>query len=291
MVGGPHAVLDRATQPLGQLVADVADLVLLASADDRVVEHVGIARRSALAPSMTHRIGRVVSRPRSRKPTSSSRAKVVFSVEPSTRASGCLVPSRAMPKATTQVCSAKWTPSTSRQTRSRLGQIRGQQLGQGGVGHGENRRDTADFESPGGLFDLGADRLEPDRAAARRQPAQHPLQREPAQQLGAREQLVGGHRQLPGAVGGPDPGPLDGHAPATKGHRALLVAVPHGAPVRVVLALGAGQRGDRLLHQRPHHLQPGAHGQRQQPFGGRLGDLGQGDGDLVWHGQRRPCSR
>jgi hypothetical protein len=40
VVGGAHAVLDRATQPLGELVADVADLVLLAPGDDRVVEHV-----------------------------------------------------------------------------------------------------------------------------------------------------------------------------------------------------------------------------------------------------------
>ncbi len=38
---------------------------------------------------------------------------------PSTSASGCLVPSMAMPSATTQVCSAKWTPSIIRQTRSR----------------------------------------------------------------------------------------------------------------------------------------------------------------------------
>jgi hypothetical protein len=40
MVGGAHTVLDRTPQPLGQLVADVADLVLLASGDDRVVEDV-----------------------------------------------------------------------------------------------------------------------------------------------------------------------------------------------------------------------------------------------------------
>jgi hypothetical protein len=33
-------VLDRATQPLGQLVADVSDLVLLAPGDDRVVKDV-----------------------------------------------------------------------------------------------------------------------------------------------------------------------------------------------------------------------------------------------------------
>jgi hypothetical protein len=52
-----------------------------------------------------------------------------------------------------------------------------------------------------------------------------------------------------------------------------------------VLALGAGQLGDRLLHQRLQYLQPGAHGQRQQAFLGRLGDLGQRDRDLGWDGQ------
>ena len=33
------------------------------------------------------------------------------------------------------------------------------------------------------------------------------------------------------------------------------------------------------------HLQPGAHGQRQQAFLGRLGDLGQRDRDLGWDGR------
>jgi hypothetical protein len=61
--------------------------------------------------------------------------------------------------------------------------------------------------------------------------------------------------------------------------------MPHGGPVRVVPALGAGQRDDRLLHQGLHDLQPGTHRQRQQALGGRLDDLGQRDGDLVRHDQ------
>ena len=60
------------------------------------------------------------------------------------------------------------------------------------------------------------------------------------------------------------PGPLDRDPPSPKGHRAVLVAVADRGPVRVVLALGAAQRDHRLLHQRLQHLQPGAHGQRQQ---------------------------
>jgi len=37
VVGGAHAVLDRAAQPLGELVTDVADLVELASTQAPVV--------------------------------------------------------------------------------------------------------------------------------------------------------------------------------------------------------------------------------------------------------------
>jgi len=40
MVGRSHPTLDRPAEVLGQPVADVADLVLLASGDHRVVEHV-----------------------------------------------------------------------------------------------------------------------------------------------------------------------------------------------------------------------------------------------------------
>jgi hypothetical protein len=63
------------------------------------------------------------------------------------------------------------------------------------------------------------------------------------------------------------------------------VAVAHGGAVGVVLAFRAGQPDHRLLHQGLHDLQPGADGQRQQAFLGRLGDLGERDGDLLGHDQ------
>src|SRR4029453_18588963 len=100
-----------------------------------------------------------------------------------------------------------------------------------------------------------------------------------------RKQLVAPHRQRAGAVGARAPRPLDTHPPATKGYRAPLVAVADRGPVRVVLALGAGQRRDRLLHQGPQHLQPRPGGQGQQPLLGRLGDLGQRDRDLFGDGR------
>src|SRR3954452_20479221 len=76
------------------------------------------ARRSAVEPSMTTRIGPVTSRPRSRSPTSRSVTSVAFSVDPSCSASGCLTPSRSMPRATTQQNSPKCTPSNISATRS-----------------------------------------------------------------------------------------------------------------------------------------------------------------------------
>jgi len=62
----------------------------------------------------------VTSRPRSRNPTISSVTSVAFSVEPSTSASGCLIPAMSIPSATTQHDSAKCTPSTMNATRSRV---------------------------------------------------------------------------------------------------------------------------------------------------------------------------
>ena len=88
----------------------------------------------------------MTSRPHSRSPTSRSRARVAFSVEPSTSTRGCLVPSMPMPSATTQQCSAKWTPSTSNATRSRSLRSRASSSARAVRVMATNRRDTADFE-------------------------------------------------------------------------------------------------------------------------------------------------
>ena len=45
--------------------------------------------------------------------------KAAFSVEPSTSANGCLVPSMSIPRATTQQDSAKCTPSKSKAVLTR----------------------------------------------------------------------------------------------------------------------------------------------------------------------------
>jgi hypothetical protein len=67
---------------------------------------------------------------------------------PSTRASGCLAPSIEMPRATTQVCSPKWTPSTSNATRSTPLRSALMSSARAVWVMATNRRETADLEVP-----------------------------------------------------------------------------------------------------------------------------------------------
>ena len=88
----------------------------------------------------------MTSRPRSRSPTIRSVTSVVFSVEPSTRDNGCLVPSMPIPSATTQVCSPKCTPSTISATRSSPDRSAASSSARAVSVAATNRRDTADFD-------------------------------------------------------------------------------------------------------------------------------------------------
>src|SRR4051812_1623324 len=100
------------------MILDVADLVELAAADHRVVEHLPDRRGQGFGAVQDgqDRLGDVQAS--SRSPTSRPRTRVVFSVDPSTTASGCFTPSIPMPNATTHRWSAKWTPSIMIATRS-----------------------------------------------------------------------------------------------------------------------------------------------------------------------------
>jgi hypothetical protein len=216
MVGDPHATLDRAAQPLGSLSRTLRSLCCWQLASTGWSTTSSTARRSALAPSSTHRIGRVGSRPRSRSPTVARGPRWRSRWRPPP-GQGCLVPSTPMPNATTQVCSPKCPPSISNATRSNP--LRSALMSSarrcGSWRQTAARPPSARCRTRPGRPD--ADRLQPDPIAARRQPAQHPLQCQPTQQLGAREQLVGDHRQLAGAVGGTDPGPLDSGCAGRRG--------------------------------------------------------------------------
>ena len=55
----------------------------------------------------------------------------------------------------------------------------------------------------------------------------------------------------------------------------------HRGPVRVVAALGADQPVDVGGEELAEHAQAGPDGEREQPFPGGAGELGEGDGDLL----------
>jgi len=61
----------------------------------------------------------------------------------------------------------------------------------------------------------------------------------------------------------------------------------HRPPAGLVLALRAGNRGHRLLHQRGHHTETGGHGHRQQPLPHRPGDVVHRQPHAVWQRDRR----
>ena len=71
---------------------------------------------------------------------------VAFSVEPSTSDNGCFVPSMSIPRATTQVCSPKCTPSTMNATRSRQDRSADSSSASAVSVWATNRRDTAERE-------------------------------------------------------------------------------------------------------------------------------------------------
>jgi len=129
--------------------------------------------------------------------------------------------------------------------------------------------------------DRRPDRPQADPPVAGRQPRQHALQRHLAQQLGVGELLVGGNRQLAGAVGGTDPRAAHRHPTPTQGHRTVLVAVPHRTAGRVVAALDAGQDGDILLHEQVQHRKADADRERQQALVDRAGELAKRDGQRL----------
>jgi hypothetical protein len=156
-----------------------------------------------------------------------------------------------------------------------LRQVLGQQLGQRGLGGGdEPARDRRTRRAHCGLLGALTNRLQAHRVAPGRQPGQHALHRHAPEHFGAREQLIGGHRQLPGAIGGAHPRPAHRHPTPTQAHRSGPVPVAGRGAFGVVASLGPARRGHVGLHHRGQHLQPGAHGQGQQPFLHLAGQLG-----------------
>ncbi len=165
------------------------------------------------------------------------------------------------------------------------GQIRAEQLAERLLRRGHEPAAHRRFRRGGrGRLDRLADGFEAGAVAAGRQLGQHPLHRQAAQDLGGGEQLIGRHRHLLGAVRAAHPGAAHRHPPAAQGHRAVLAAVTHRCPLRVVAALRPADPGHVRFHHRRHHLHPGRHGEGQQALLNGAGDLGQLHDQLLGRG-------
>jgi hypothetical protein len=81
---------------------------------------------------------------------------VVLSVEPSTSDNGCLVPSMPIPRAATQVCSPKCTPSTVSATRPRVDRSAAISSARAVSVAATKRRDTAEREVAVAAFSVRA---------------------------------------------------------------------------------------------------------------------------------------
>jgi len=228
----------------------------------------------------------VTSRPRPRSPTHSSVTRVVFSVDPSTSANGCLTGVDVDPEGDHTARLREVHSVDHQRDQVQPGQVRTQQVGQGRLGHlHEPARDRGPRGGRRGLRNPIPDRFQADPVAAGRQARQHPFHRHPPEDLGGGEQLVGRHRQLTGAVHSPDPRPLHAHPAPAQGHRAGPGAMAHRYPLGVVAPARTCQRGHVGFHQRTHHLQAGADRQREQPLAHVAGDIGHHHAHPLRHGQ------
>src|SRR3954454_23146609 len=227
---------------------------------------------------------------RTRRRTRSSRVltTVVFSVDPSTNPSGCLVPSTSMPSATTHRCSAKYTPSIINATRSKsVRSLASRSVSAVSVMATNSPRDRRLAGRPRRLLDRLADGLQAGPVVPGREPAEHPLHGHPPEQFGAVEHLLRRHRQLTAALGRAASRSAYRQPSAAQGDRPGFGAVPSRRAVRVVLALQTARRGHIRLHQLLLDLESVADREGEQSLAHVGSDLLHRNADMVGHGKCR----
>ena len=175
--------------------------------------------------------------------------RVAFSVEPSSTASGCLVPSMPMPSATTQALSPKCTPSTMNATRSRLSSRR--LISYARLSR-SRRRTAARPPTCWPRLPRSSDGL-PSGLVARRASSRSPA--------GTKSRWRRTGHKTAGAAPWTRrrPAPAAG-SPAAAARPGVTdpASLPCGYPARSALCLPAGPHNcvDVLLEHRGHHLQP-----------------------------------
>jgi len=201
---------------------------------------------------------------------------VLFSVLPSQRPSGTLIPSVVIPSATTQQRPFSLDPVEhqhreadvlQRATHERVEVLAG--------APDELARDRRLRDRPLGAEHALADGLARAREPPRRDAGEHLLEHHPAQRVTVSEVRVGDQPDLSAAVRGPHTRPLDTHAPPAERDLASLVAMTNRGALRVALALRAHDVVDLLFHQLGEHAEADADTQRQQPFLGCADQLTQ----------------
>jgi hypothetical protein len=149
VVGATHPFGDGGGHRVGQPVGDVAELVELAALDDRMVEHVqhgAVERLGAVDHHQDRPSDLQATLP---QPHQQVTHTVAFSVAPSARASGILVPSRVMPRGDHAGVLGHADPVDHERHQVQPGQILGEQLRQGACSvRATNRREIADFDVP-----------------------------------------------------------------------------------------------------------------------------------------------
>ncbi len=225
------------------------------------------ALRSALEPSIQ------TSRPcsaESRRSSRSARARrqtAAFSDAPSHSPSGTFVPSALIPSAHRHVYPASWTPSSMSTSRS-SGTGRAISSASAFRVRAMKRRETADLETERSSVPVGSS---PARVTAGGQSGQHRLHRPLREQVVGGEVGVGLELEL-APLARTRPRPTDRDLASAEDDLASARAVPAGAALAVVLALGADERNQLLLEQLVQHLQADADREREQALPHPAGD-------------------
>ena len=220
------------------MIFDVSDLMQLAALDDRVIEHVDhrLAQRLGPVDADQHRAGDVQAPlPQVHQQVGDQRGVLRGALHQRQR---MLVPVDVDAQSHDAARLGEVHPVDHQRHQIQPGQIRGEQLGQGGFGHRHKPAGDRRLACRRTLFgDLLPDRLKPDRVAAGREPGQHLLHRHLAQDLRRAEQLIGRDRQLtrsrrrPAPAGGsPAPGAHPGSPTRARGRAAPPCAPRRGLP-------------------------------------------------------------
>ena len=192
---------------------------------------------------------------------------VLFSVEPSHRPSGTLIPSGRHAQAHDAAAALQLDPVKHQRRQADVAKRPRHQRSKVLPGPADElARDGRPGGRALGVDDLPADRLTRAREAPRADAGQHLLQHHPRQRVAIGEVRIRRQPHLVLAIDGPRPRPADANTAPAQGDLAVLVAVAHRGPVGIALALRAHDLVDLRFHHLAQHAQTDADAQRQQPI-------------------------